>query len=84
MPVATAVVTDPPMPAVGAGLDVAVKGGGATMFDRRHDLELVQTQMPGMRGAIGGAGGAEDSHTGPDPCSSPRTIPSYELPIGHC
>src|SRR3546814_9718110 len=30
------------------------------MFDRRHDLELMQAQMPGMRGAIRGPCSTED------------------------
>jgi hypothetical protein len=34
--------------------------GGAAMLDRRHDLELVQAEMPGMGGAIGWPGSAED------------------------
>src|SRR3546814_15828633 len=53
MPVAATVVRDPPMPAVGTGLDVTAERGGAAMLDRRHDLELVQAQMPGMGGAVG-------------------------------
>ena len=48
------------MPAVGAGLDVPAHDGGAAMLDRRHDLELVQAQMPGMGGPVRGAGCAED------------------------
>jgi hypothetical protein len=40
VPVAAGVVGDAPLAAVLAGLDVAAKGGGATMLDRRHDLEL--------------------------------------------
>ncbi len=58
--VAAAVVGDPPMPAVGAGLDMTAERGGAAMLDRRHDLELVQAQMPGMRGAIRGFSSTED------------------------
>src|SRR3546814_20238912 len=60
MPVAATVVGDPPMPAVGAGFDVSTERGGAAMFDRRHDLELMQAQMPGMRGAIRGPCSPED------------------------
>src|SRR3546814_186965 len=60
MPVAATVVGDPPMPAVGAGFDVSTERGGAAMFDRRHDLELMQAQMPGMRGAIRGPCSTED------------------------
>src|SRR3546814_14661928 len=48
------------MPAVGAGFDVSTERGGAAMFDRRHDLELMQAQMPGMRGAIRGPCSPED------------------------
>jgi hypothetical protein len=48
------------MPAVGAGLDVTAKGGGAAVLDRRHDLELMQPQMPGMVGPVSRASSAED------------------------
>ena len=60
VPVAAAVVGDPPMPAVLTGLDVTAKRSGATMLDRRHDLELVQAQVPGMGDPVGRAGSAED------------------------
>jgi hypothetical protein len=60
MPVAAGVVGDPPAPAVGAGLGVAAKRSGAAMFDGRHDLELVEAQMPGMGGAVRRTGSAED------------------------
>jgi hypothetical protein len=30
------------------------------MLDRRHNLELMQAQVPGMGGPVSGAGGAED------------------------
>jgi hypothetical protein len=30
------------------------------MFDRRHDLQLMQAQMSGMVGPIGRAGSTED------------------------
>src|SRR3546814_19772282 len=59
MPVAATVVGDPPMPAVGAGFDMAAERGGAAMLDRRHDLELMQAQMPGMGHTIGRPRGAE-------------------------
>src|SRR3546814_8609591 len=52
MPVAATVVGDPPMPAVGAGFDMAAERGGAAMLDRRHDLELMQAEVPGMGHAI--------------------------------
>lgn len=48
------------MPAVGAGLDMTAERGGAAMLDRRHDLELMQAQMPGMGGAVGWPRGTED------------------------
>ena len=60
MPVAAAVIGDPPMPAVGAGLGVAAERSGAAMFDGRHDLELVEAQMPGMRGPVRRTGSTED------------------------
>ena len=59
VPVAATVIGDPPVPTVGAGLDVTTKGSGTAMFDRRHDLELVQAQMPGMCRPIGRPGGTE-------------------------
>jgi hypothetical protein len=60
VPVAAAVLGDPPVPAVGAGLEVTAHGSGAAVFDCRHHLELDKAQMPGMRGPIGGSGSAED------------------------
>ena len=48
------------MVAVGAGLDVSAKGSSATMLDRRHDRQLVQTQVPGMDCSVIGARAAED------------------------
>ena len=60
MPVAAGVVGDPPVPAVGAGLDMTAQRSGAAVLDRRHDLELMQAQMPGMGGPVGRAGSAED------------------------
>jgi hypothetical protein len=32
----------------------------AALLDRRHDLELMKAQVPGMGGPISGAGGTED------------------------
>ena len=55
-----AVVGDPPVPAVLAGLDVTAQRSGTTMLDRRHDLELMQAQMPGMGSPISRACVAED------------------------
>jgi hypothetical protein len=60
VPVAAAVIGDPPVAAVGTGLHVAAERGGAAMLDRRHDLELMQAQMPGMGDAIGRPCGTED------------------------
>ena len=48
------------MAAVLAGLDMTAEGGGAAVLDRRHDLKLMQAQVPGLGGAISGAGGSED------------------------
>jgi len=50
VPVATGVVGDPPMAAVGASLYMPAERCGAAMLDRRHDLELLQAQMPGTGG----------------------------------
>jgi len=60
VPVPTTVIGDPPVPTVGAGLDVTAHHGGAAMLDRRHDLELVQAQMPGVCRPVRRAGSAED------------------------
>ena len=60
MPVAAAVIGDPPMAAVGAGLDVTAQGGRAAMLDRRHDLEVLKAQVPSMGGPISGTGSTED------------------------
>jgi hypothetical protein len=59
-PVAAAVVGDPRVATVGAGLDMSAKRRGPAVLDRRHHLELVKAQMPGTRGPIGGTGSAED------------------------
>jgi len=40
VPVAAAIIGDPPVPAVLAGLDMAPKRSSAAMLDRRHDLQL--------------------------------------------
>jgi hypothetical protein len=39
---------------------VTAQGRGAAMLDRRHDLELMKAQVPGMVGPISGAGSAKD------------------------
>ena len=48
------------MAAVLASLDVTAQGCGTAMLDRRHDLELMEAQVPGMGGPISGAGSEED------------------------
>ncbi len=48
MTVATAVIGDPPVSTVPAGRDMTTKGRRATVFDRRHDLELLQGETAGM------------------------------------
>src|SRR5690606_33800420 len=60
VPVATGVVGDPLMPAVGTGFDVTAQSSSATGLDRRHHLELAEAQVYGMGGAIGRAGRAKD------------------------
>ena len=60
VPVAAAVVGDAPVPTVLAGLDVPAQRGGAAVFDRRHDLELIQAQAPGMGCPVRWTRGAED------------------------
>ena len=60
VPVAAAVIGDPPMAAVFASLDVTAQGCCAAMLDRRHDLEVLQAQVPSMGGPISGAGSTED------------------------
>jgi hypothetical protein len=52
VPVAAAVIGDPPMPAVLAGFNMAAHGSGAAGLDRRHHLELGKAQMPGMGSPI--------------------------------
>jgi len=60
VPVATAVIGNPPVPAVGAGLGVTAKRSGAAMFDSRHDLELIEAQMPGVGSPVRRTGSTED------------------------
>ena len=54
---------DPPVPAVGACLDMPAQRRGAAMFDRRHDLELMQAEMPRVGGPVGRSSIAEVSPT---------------------
>jgi hypothetical protein len=60
VPVAAAVIGDPLMAAVFTSLDMTAQGCRAAMLDRRHDLEMLKAQVPGMGGPISGAGGTED------------------------
>ena len=60
VPVAAAVVGDPLMAAVLAGLDMTAQSRRAAMLDRRHDLELMKAQVSGMGGPISGAGSTEN------------------------
>jgi hypothetical protein len=53
-------VGDAPLAAVLAGFDMPAERRGAAVLDRRHDLELLQAQMPCMGGPVGGPGSAED------------------------
>jgi hypothetical protein len=39
---------------------MAAHGCGAAVLDRRHDLELMQVQMPGMGGPVGRPCSTED------------------------
>lgn len=48
------------MPAVGTSLDVANQSGSATGLDRRHNLELIKSQMPYMGSAIGMSDSPDD------------------------
>lgn len=60
MPVTTAVVSDPPMPAVLASLDMAAHGSTAAGLNRRHHLQLSKAQMPDMGGPVIWACSSED------------------------
>ena len=60
VPVAAAVVGDADQAAVVTSVDVAAESCGATGLDRRHDLELVQAQVPGMSTPVRRACGTED------------------------
>ena len=68
MPVAAAVIGDPPLAAVLTGFDMTTQCSGAAVFDRRHDPELLQAQMacmgPPPRGAVG-AKDVSDLQRGP-------------------
>jgi hypothetical protein len=60
VPVAAAVIGDPPMPAIFAGFNMAAKRRSAAGLNRRHHLELDKAQMSGVRGPVCGSGSAED------------------------
>ena len=48
------------MPAVFAGLDMAAHRSRTAILDRRHDLQLVEAEIPGVRHPICGPGNPED------------------------
>jgi hypothetical protein len=60
VPVAAAVIGDPLVAAVLACLHVTAQSRRPAMLDRRHDLELMKAQVPGMGGSISVAGSTED------------------------
>lgn len=60
VPVAAGVIGDAQMAAFVTALDMAAEGGGTTVLDRRHDLQLGQAQMTSPTGAPGPSGDAED------------------------
>ena len=64
-----AIVTDAVEPAwqkvkptatVFASLDMTSQDRGAAVLDRRHDLEMMQAQVPGMGSPISGTGSTEE------------------------
>jgi hypothetical protein len=60
VPVAAAVIRDPPVPADFAGFNLAAKRRSAAVLDRRHHLELDEVLMSGVRGPVCGSGSTED------------------------
>ena len=60
VPVAAGVIGDAPMSAVITGLDMASERSGAAGLDRRHDLELIEAQMPRVGSPVSRASSAED------------------------
>lgn len=60
MPIATRVIGDVLMVAVGAGGNMPTERGGPAIFDGRHHFELRQVQVPDMVPAIGSTMGAEN------------------------
>jgi hypothetical protein len=55
-----AVIGDPLMATVLAGLDMTAHSRRAALLDRRHDLELMTAQVPGVGGPICRAGSTEN------------------------
>jgi len=53
VPIATAVIGDAAVTAVLAALDVATESGRPASLDRRHNLELGQAHVPGIRRSPG-------------------------------
>ena len=60
MPIAAGIVGDADLAAILTGLDMAAEGCGAAGLDRRHHLELAETEMAGMGRTPGGAMTMED------------------------
>src|SRR5215468_10838191 len=60
MAVAARVVGNPAVAAILAALDMAAEGRRATLFDRRHHLELAEAHMPGIGSAPGGSMAMKD------------------------
>ena len=60
MPVLAGIIGDVVMPALGAGRHMPAERLGPAGFDRRHDLELGQADMPGIGPPPRGAVGAKD------------------------
>ena len=60
VPIATGIVGDADLAAILTGLDMAAEGCGAAGLDRRHHLELAETEMAGLGRTPGGAMTMED------------------------
>jgi len=58
--VAAAIVGDAPVAAVLASFNVTAKRCGAAGLDRRHDLQVLQAQVPGMDGPVFRSSATED------------------------
>ena len=55
-----AIIGNAEMTAVVAALDMPAKRRGSAGLDRRHDLQLVEAQMPGLSGTVADPRGSED------------------------